>query len=92
MLRALQAGDYATAMAVWRRVKPFEDLRARRSPANNVPVVKEALAQLGVCGRTVRPPISEVPEAERAEVAALLASLGVAARTRRPPRPGRLSG
>jgi 4-hydroxy-tetrahydrodipicolinate synthase len=68
-------------MAVWRRVKPFEDLRARRSAANNVPVVKEALAQLGVCGRTVRPPISEVPEAERAEVAALLAGLGVAGRT-----------
>jgi len=81
MLRALQAGDYAAAMAVWRRVKPFEDLRARRSAANNVPVVKEALAQLGVCGRTVRPPISEVPEAERAEVAALLADLGVAGRT-----------
>jgi 4-hydroxy-tetrahydrodipicolinate synthase len=78
MLRALQAGDYATAMDVWRRVKPFEDLRARRSAANNVPVVKEALAQLGVCGRTVRPPISEVPEAEREEVAALLASLEVA--------------
>ena len=77
MLRALQAGDYATAMEVWRRVKPFEDLRARRSAANNVPVVKEALAQLGVCGRTVRPPISEVPEAEREEVAALLASLGM---------------
>jgi 4-hydroxy-tetrahydrodipicolinate synthase len=81
MLRALRAGDYATAMAVWRRVKPFEDLRARRSAANNVPVVKEALAQLGVCGRTVRPPISEVPAAEREEVAALLAGLGVAART-----------
>ena len=39
--------------------------------------VKEAMAQLGLCGRTVRAPISEVPEAERAEVAALLASLGL---------------
>jgi 4-hydroxy-tetrahydrodipicolinate synthase len=77
LLGRLQAGDYAGAMAVWRRVKPFEDLRARRSAANNVPVVKEALAQLGVCGRTVRPPISEVPEAERAEVAELLAVLGI---------------
>jgi dihydrodipicolinate synthase/N-acetylneuraminate lyase len=35
------------------------------------------MAQLGLCGRTVRAPISEVPEAERAEVAALLASLGL---------------
>jgi 4-hydroxy-tetrahydrodipicolinate synthase len=81
LLAALQQGDYPAAMAIWRRVKPFEDLRARRSAANNVPVVKEALAQLGVCGRAVRPPIEEVPEAEREEVAALLATLGVAART-----------
>ena len=77
MLRALEAGDYHGAMDVWRRVKPFEDLRARRSAANNVPVVKEALAQLGICERTVRPPIVEVPEPERAEVADLLATLGI---------------
>jgi 4-hydroxy-tetrahydrodipicolinate synthase len=77
MLRALREGDYATAMAVWRKVKPFEDLRARRSAANNVPVVKEALAQLGVCDRAVRPPIGEVPAAERGEVADLLAALEI---------------
>ncbi|MGH2352453.1 MAG: dihydrodipicolinate synthase family protein [Chloroflexota bacterium] len=77
MLERLRSGEYAGAMAVWRRVKPFEDLRARRNAANNVPVVKEALAQLGVCERTVRPPISEIPPAERAEVAELLATLGL---------------
>ena len=77
MLRSLRAADYSMAMDVWRRVKPFEDLRARRNAANNVPVVKEALAQLGICRRTVRPTISEVPEIERAEVAALLQSLGL---------------
>jgi 4-hydroxy-tetrahydrodipicolinate synthase len=38
-------------------------------------VVKEALAQLGLCRRTVRPPISEVSAAERDEVAAILADL-----------------
>jgi 4-hydroxy-tetrahydrodipicolinate synthase len=79
MLAALRAGDYPAAMAVWRRVKPFEDLRARRSAANNVPVVKEALAQLGVCDRAVRPPIGEVPESERREVADLLAALEITA-------------
>ena len=77
MLRALQEGDYPGAMAVWRRVKPFEDLRARRSAANNVPVVKEAMAQLAICGRTVRPPISEVPDVEKDEVTALLQTLNV---------------
>jgi 4-hydroxy-tetrahydrodipicolinate synthase len=77
MLHALQSGNMAGAMAVWRRVKAFEDLRARRNAANNVPIVKEAMAQLGLCGRTVRAPISEVPGSERAEVATLLASLGL---------------
>ncbi len=77
MLHALHRGDMSGAMVVWRRVKAFEDLRARRNAANNVPIVKEAMAQLGLCGRTVRAPISEVPDAERAEVAALLASLGL---------------
>ncbi len=51
MLRCLRDGDYDGAMGVWRSVKPFEDLRARRNSANNVPVVKEALAQLGLCDR-----------------------------------------
>ena len=77
MLRALQGGDDAGAMAVWRKVKPFEDLRARRSAANNVPVVKEAMHQLGTCSRTVRPPISEVPDAEKQEVTQLLEALGL---------------
>lgn len=77
MLRCLQAGDYAAAMAVWGRVKPFEELRGRRNDANNVPVIKEALAQMGLCSRVVRPPISEMPEPERAEVGAILASWGV---------------
>ena len=77
MLEALRHGKYDEAMVVWRQVKAFEDLRARRNAANNVPIVKEAMAQLGLCERTVRPPISEVPDAEKAEVTALLASLGL---------------
>jgi dihydrodipicolinate synthase/N-acetylneuraminate lyase len=41
----------------------------------NVSVVKEALTQLGLARRTVRPPISELSAAERDEVAAILADL-----------------
>ncbi len=74
MLDSLKRSDYASAMRVWTRVKPFEDLRARRNSANNVPVVKEALAQMGLCERFVRPPITELPSSERAEVRELLAS------------------
>jgi 4-hydroxy-tetrahydrodipicolinate synthase len=80
MLRCLEAGDDCGAMRVWVEVKPFEDLRARRDNASNVTVVKEALAQLGLCERTVRPPISELSADERAEVAAMLAEWRLAAR------------
>ncbi len=78
MLAALNAGDYAQAMTIWAQIKPFEDLRARRDNANNVSAVKEAMAQLGLCNRHVRPPISELPTSERAEVSAILAGLGLA--------------
>lgn len=72
MLRCLEAGDYMGAMRVWAQVKPFEDLRARHNNANNVSVVKEAMAQLELCTRDVRPPISELPDGERAEVTTIL--------------------
>lgn len=79
MLHSLQAGDAAGARRAWSLARPFEALRARRSSANNVSVIKEALAQLGVCERTVRPPITELPPAERAEVTTILSTWGVAA-------------
>jgi 4-hydroxy-tetrahydrodipicolinate synthase len=73
MLRCLRGGDYDAAMRVWRSIKPFEDLRARRKSANNVSVVKEALAQLGLCDRRVRPPLQTLDAAERDEVTSILA-------------------
>ena len=79
MLHSLQAGDPAGARRAWGLARPFEALRARRNSANNVSVIKEALAQLGVCERTVRPPITELPPGERAEVTAILKTWGVAA-------------
>jgi hypothetical protein len=39
----------------------------------------ERVQQLGTCGRTVRPPISEVPDAEKQEVTQLLETLGLRA-------------
>ncbi|MEU3346578.1 dihydrodipicolinate synthase family protein [Streptomyces sp. NPDC006700] len=73
MLRALRAGDYPAAMKVWERIRRFEELRAANGSANNVTVVKEALAALGLCRRDVRPPSKPLPESERAEVAAIAA-------------------
>jgi 4-hydroxy-tetrahydrodipicolinate synthase len=69
MLRALRAGDYPAALRVWERVRRFEDLRAADQAANNVTVVKEALAALGLCRRDVRPPSRLLPEPRRAEIA-----------------------
>jgi 4-hydroxy-tetrahydrodipicolinate synthase len=74
LLSHLRAGDLAEAMTVWRRLRPFEDLRARRGSALNVSVVKEALAQQGLCRPDVRPPISPLADTERAEVTAFLAA------------------
>ena len=77
MLGALRAGDSGGAMKAWESARPFEDLRAAGSSADNVSVVKEALAQLGFCRPEVRPPSRALPEAERAQVAAVLRSWGM---------------
>ncbi len=73
MIEALRSGDYTGAMKVWEQIRRFEELRAAHGSANNVTVVKEALASLGLCRRDVRPPSSPLPDAERAEIAAIAA-------------------
>ncbi|MFK4867340.1 dihydrodipicolinate synthase family protein [Streptomyces sp. CSMPJR101] len=73
MIEALRAGDYPAAMKVWEQIRRFEELRAANGSADNVTVVKEALASLGLCRRDVRPPSRTLPESERAEVAAIAA-------------------
>ncbi|MEV0385407.1 dihydrodipicolinate synthase family protein [Nonomuraea sp. NPDC050643] len=74
MRDALRAGDYAAAMEVWERIRRFEELRGTDASADNVAVVKEALAQLGLCRRDVRPPSRTLPDAVREEVASILAA------------------
>ncbi|MFK0155721.1 dihydrodipicolinate synthase family protein [Streptomyces sp. NPDC090499] len=73
MIEALRSGDYPAAMKVWEQIRRFEELRAANGSADNVTVVKEALAALGLCRRDVRPPSRQLPEDERAEVAAIAA-------------------
>ncbi|MHC5902850.1 dihydrodipicolinate synthase family protein [Streptomyces sp. S6] len=73
MIEALRSGDHPAAMKVWEQIRRFEELRAANGSANNVTVVKEALASLGLCRREVRPPSRTLPEDERAEVAAIAA-------------------
>jgi 4-hydroxy-tetrahydrodipicolinate synthase len=73
MLESLRAGDTDSAMKAWEACRPFEELRAADSSADNVSVVKEALAQLGLCRPDVRPPSHRVSEEVRAQIAEILA-------------------
>ncbi|GGM89415.1 dihydrodipicolinate synthase family protein [Streptomyces fuscichromogenes] len=77
MIEALRSGDYPAAMKVWEQIRRFEELRAAGGSADNVSVVKEALASLGLCRRDVRPPSRQLPEEERAEVAAIASGWSV---------------
>jgi 4-hydroxy-tetrahydrodipicolinate synthase len=70
--RALRSGDQMAARARWREILPFEELRARRGDANNVSVVKAALDLIGLCGGPVRPPLEDLPEADRPELEAII--------------------
>ena len=74
--RTLVAGDYAEARKIWTLIRPFEELRAADSSADNVSVVKEALAQLGLCQADVRPPSRPLPREVRDQIEAILASWG----------------
>lgn len=78
LLKALRSGDDATVRRLWRLIRPFERLRADGSSENNVSVVKEALAQLGVCRRDVRPPSHVLDEPKRQQVRDILASWEIA--------------
>ena len=72
MLHALQANDYPRAMELWHLLRPVEEMRQRRGNALNVSVIKEAMLMLSLCGRTIRPPVSDLTTSEREEVAAIL--------------------
>ena len=73
LLDKLRGGDFAAAMTVWEAVREFEELRAADASADNVSVVKEALAQLGLSGRQVRPPSRVLPPPVRERISAVLA-------------------
>ncbi|MFC4626867.1 dihydrodipicolinate synthase family protein [Promicromonospora alba] len=74
LLDALRDDDTERAAALWRRIRRFEQLRARDRSADNVSVVKEAMHQLGLCDRSVRPPSTTLPDADQADVARILSA------------------
>jgi 4-hydroxy-tetrahydrodipicolinate synthase len=78
MLDALRGNDYGAAMKIWEKVRRFEELRAAAANADNVSVVKEALAQLGLCRPDVRPPSRLLPAPVKDEITQILNSWGMA--------------
>lgn len=74
LIEALRTGDTEAAMRIWELIRPFEELRARHESEHNVTVVKESLAQLGLCRRDVRPPISVLTASDRQLVEGMMQS------------------
>ena len=73
LLESLRGGDFGKAMLAWEQVRTFEELRTADASADNVSVVKEALARLGLAERTVRPPSRLLPDPLRDQVRDLVA-------------------
>jgi 4-hydroxy-tetrahydrodipicolinate synthase len=73
LLAALREGEQAEVLRLWELARPFEELRAADGAADNVSVVKEALAQLGLTGPYVRPTSARVPEPVREAIGAIVA-------------------
>lgn len=74
---ALRAGDVEETARLWRLLLPFERLRARHGDANNVAAVKAALDLVGLAGGPPRPPLSPLPDEDRAELEQILRAWGV---------------
>ena len=77
LLQALRENDFSAAMNAWEAARRFEELRLADGSADNVSVVKEALAQLGLCRADVRPPSRPLPEEIKAEIDGILTSWGM---------------
>lgn len=77
LLKSLKEGRRSDYLRLWSAIKSFEKLRARHGSGNNVSVVKEAMFQLGLSTNYVRPPISQLNEAEKREVHDILVSWGL---------------
>ena len=77
MLEHLQRQQFDAAMVEWQAVAGFEALRARGASEYNVSVVKEALAQLGLCRRDVRAPLAPLADPDRQTVTRILHDWGL---------------
>ena len=75
VLAALKAGDLTQAESLVDRLRPIEELRARRGDANNVAVIKAAMDLVGLAGGGLRPPLSALEPVDHAELVRILDAL-----------------
>jgi 4-hydroxy-tetrahydrodipicolinate synthase len=76
---ALHRGEVAKAMTLRQQLAPFEELRASRHNALNVPAVKEAMRQLSLDSGYVRDPLQRPSSEERERISAMLHGFGLPA-------------
>jgi 4-hydroxy-tetrahydrodipicolinate synthase len=62
---ALQSGDFDTVRDLAAYFNPFEHLRSQNGESNNVAAVKMALETIGLSGGPLRPPLSELSDADQ---------------------------
>lgn len=75
---ALEAGDYASANALIRSMKPFEDVRSEELNGTNVTGVKAALQAIGRdCGPTRAPSAWPLTQPQQATMTAFLQENGL---------------
>lgn len=74
MYELLSQGDTGAAMDLWLQLRQIETMRLAANQVANVSVVKEAMAVMGLCGNTVRPPSSLLDADDRRRVAEVLAA------------------
>jgi len=74
LLEALKEKREADVWTVWKKLVPFENLRAKYNNGNNVVVIKEALEMLGFRAGIVREPADRLDERDREEVRRILKS------------------
>lgn len=85
---ALSRGESQAAVReIWAPMRHFEAVRLRRHERDSIPVVKAAVAALGLAGDAVRPPMRRVDDATRADILHLLATWGVTDATSVAPPP-----
>ena len=79
LLDALRDANLPRVTQLQDAISEFEAMRAHNGSANNVSVVKEAMHQLGLCDRSVRPPSAVLSDAERAGISRMINEWGLTA-------------